>query len=168
MHRGKEAAIFTHGQLSMLSFSYWRRGRDPEGPRRNLRRHEEIMWSPNTRSPEWQDQNQNSVAATWKCSSRISSACSSMTISTVGIKWLVKRLWLNRNVSHPTSLASPCSFWSPPRMHKMTLVPFSPANLLTLITGEISGDKQLLLHIKSVVHRCWLFSYGGISIINQL
>lgn len=39
---------------------------------------------------------------------------------------------------------------------------FPLANLPTVFTGEISGDKQLLLHIKSIVCRCWNFFSPGI------
>lgn len=76
--------------------------------------------------------------------------------------WLVKWRWVNRSLSHPASFESSC--YRAPRMHWMTSVVVSPANLPTVFTGEISRDKQLLLHIISIVRRCWHFS----CIFNQL
>lgn len=72
-----------------------------------------------------------------------------MRVEAANSTWPVKRLWENRRVSHPAGSESSCSSCISPRRHSWLQRLFAPANLPALFTGEISGDKQLLLCIKS-------------------
>lgn len=71
---------------------------------------------------------------------------------------LAKCRWVNRSLSHQPASDPPALL----QLSKNAVNDFSGclslANLPTVSTGEISGDKQLLLQIKSIVRRCSSFS----------